>query len=319
MRNAVTKLIPLALATAGLAGALTACSTPHAPAPAALAGFPSAPQPDNPVVYRDGNTELLADGSLVLPLDGYDAYAQPTDRTLLTDALTTVESTCMQAHGAHLPAGYATMDMPKPLPPLTYYGVTTTAQARTTAYRLPGTDDTRNTTQALATTADQNAFYGNSGCAQAAHASLQLSRADNAFNTVQDLRSQALLSLIADPALKTANAAWSSCMKTAGYDYATPTGPGHDKSLLGKGLPTPPGSSLPPVSPDERTAAQTDVTCKQKTNYLQTYATLAAEHQNRLIEQNTQKLQQALHDWQTVLTTARTHAGAPHGSPTPTP
>lgn len=303
------RLIALTAVAAGVCAAMAGCSLGH-PAntsTAKLNAFPLTADAADPAVYRSGGAQLLVDGNLLLPLDGYDLYAQNSDRKLLTDALTRVESRCMQAKGAALPAGFATMYLPNPMPPIAYYGVSTTAEATTYGYRLP--DPTNATTPTADVpqhpTKDQDAFYGSSGCAQAAYRTLNLSQADAAFNVVQNLRSQALFSLLSDPRLKTANAQWSACMKTAGYTYPDPTAPGHDKSLLGKGLPVPPGAALPPVSPDERAAAESDVACKQKTRYLQTYTELAADHQDQLIAQNEQPLQQVMHEWNSVLASAR--------------
>ncbi|MBC3844508.1 hypothetical protein GXW82_43290 [Streptacidiphilus sp. 4-A2] len=222
----------------------------------------------------------------------------------------------MHGKGQALPAGWGGNYLPTVLPPLVYFGVATLADARSYGYRLPEPDPT---TTAHAPTVPQNvltAFYGtpsdtSTGCLHQAVVTLNIDQATEAYSFVQTLRLQAITQTRQDSGLKAANTAWSTCMKAAGYDYPNPLTASQDKTLLGRGLPTPPGAALPPPSPIEKHVATIDVTCKQKTDYEQTYTRILAGHQRQLIEANTAGLQHVLTEWQDVLheaaiTTART-------------
>lgn len=296
----------------GLTAVLAACGPArHKPSAApALTPLPAAQHTGNPVVYSADGAELLADGTPILPLDGYDAYAHPDDATLIADAATHVEKHCMSVKGLSLPADEGGLYLPTPAPTLAYYGVTTVAQAADTGYRLPpaapSAPDSIVEPNAMPT-ATREAFLGQSGCAGAAYNALGMRRADDAYSFIQQLRDQALTATIADPALKAADSAWSTCMTAAGYQYSDPLAPGHDRTMLGRGLPVPAGAALAPVSPYERAVAAADVACKQKTGYLRIYVRTAADRQNRLILANQTRLRTVLEEWRGVLADARGH------------
>ena len=93
-------------------------------------------------------------------------------------------------------------------------------------------------------------------------------------------------------------------MKAAGYRYPNPLAPATDRTLLGRGLPVPPGDTLAPPSPIEKKVAITDMTCKQKIGYLRSYAQATAFYQRQLISENAQRLHQVMREWGQVMRNA---------------
>ncbi|MEY9940521.1 hypothetical protein [Streptacidiphilus sp. MAP5-3] len=296
-------LIGLAVIAAG-AVALARLNQAPVPPAAQLSAFTVTPPSGVTVTYRTSGADLLSDGSMILPLDAYDAYATAGDENLVFKAATQIEQSCMHAQGLTLPTGWGGNYLPTPTPPLVYYGVSTMADAEQFGYRMPDAGSGSGTQPAVPQ-AVVNAFHG---CAGKAYTALDITAANDAGNALENLRSNTLDQVFADPRLRAANTAWSACMKQAGYTYPNPLAPQHDRSLLGRGLPVPKGATLPPPSPYEKHAAETDVTCKTRTQYLQTFTTLWATYQHQTINNNnTAQLQHILSEWTTVLQLARAH------------
>jgi hypothetical protein len=254
------------------------------------------------VVFRTATATVLADGSMILPLDHYDAYATANAEQTVFEAATKLETACMRAAGTSLPQGYGGNFLPSEIPTIAVYGVSDIAEAEHFGYRLPG--GSAGAAPAVSTKT-LSAFYGSkgssSGCAAQAAAGLDISQANEAWDLVQSLRLQTLSGTNGDPRIATANKAWSGCMTAAGYHYADPMQPTRDKSLLGRGLSVPHGALLPPPSPAEEAAAVTDVRCKQKVGYLDTFATVWAGYQEQAIRQNANGLVDALDEWHATL------------------
>ncbi|MEY9836330.1 hypothetical protein [Streptacidiphilus sp. EB103A] len=298
----VVALAAVVLGLAGCARGTTGTGTPAAAPPAATSAVAAAPS----VVFRGGGAELLSDGSMVLPLDAYDGYDGTGNEELIYRAATAVEQRCMRARGLDLPNGYGGRFLPVNPPSLVYYGVADMADAKAFGYRMP--EAAKATGTATPSSVPANvlaAFYGTGGCAHQAYDALQMSQADAAFGLVQQLRSRALTEVYSDARVTSADTRWSACMAAAGYRYTDPLAPGHDRSLLGRGLPVPAGAQLAPPSPAEKAAAETDVTCKQKTRYLQIFAEVTASHQQHLIDVDATQLQRARAQWSNVLRAAR--------------
>lgn len=252
--------------------------------------------------------QVLSDGSMILPLDRYDAYAAPGNEQLVFEAATALERRCMRAKGFELPAGYGGKYLPTAPPPMVYYGVAILADARRFGYRAPGLAGTTPPAGPAVSSGVLTAFGGDRtspGCAEQAYTALRIAEADDAYGALQRLRSEALAAVYADPRLHAADSAWSACMRRAGLDYPDPLAPGRDRTLLGRGLPIPKGATLPPPSPAEKQVATIDVGCKDVTHYLPTFAQLSASHQQLVIAHNTGLLQRALAEWATVLRQAR--------------
>ncbi|WP_042422650.1 hypothetical protein [Streptacidiphilus anmyonensis] len=287
------------------AGAVVLARLDQAPAPSAtqLSAFTVSPPAGVTVTYRADGGELLSDGSMILPLDAYDAYATASDEHAVFEAATHIEQSCMHAQGLTLPTGWGGNYLPTPAPPLIYYGVNTMTDARQFGYRMPGSASAPSAQPEV----PQTVVHAFNGCAGKAYLMLDITQANDAGSTLENLRSHTLDQVFADPRLRDANAAWSTCMKAAGYDYPNPLAPQHDRSLLGRGLPVPKGATLPPPSPYEKHAAETDVTCKAKTDYLQTFTMLWAGYQRQAITKSTAQLGHVLSDWSTVLQLARAH------------
>lgn len=266
--------------------------------------------PGATAAHRGSGFTLLSDGSMILPLDGYDAYAIGADERLVYRAATAVEQFCMRAKGVALPAGYGRRYLPAEVPSQALYGVADLRDAATYGYRIPGSDTPGSTAAGTRIPGKvPAAFYGSrngaGGCAQQAYTALHIAESQDAFEYVQSLRSQALAGVYQDSLMKAVTAQWSACMKAAGYHYPDPSAPPHDRTLLGRGLPLPEGATLPPPSPLEKKVAAIDVTCKQN-GYLRTFAQIAASRQQRLIAENARRLQQVLPQWRDVLRTGST-------------
>ncbi|TDT97434.1 hypothetical protein EDD99_5567 [Streptomyces sp. 846.5] len=254
------------------------------------------------VVYRNSGAEVLSNGSMILPLDGYNAYSDPAEERLVFEAATRVEQACMRAKGFALPTGYGGKYLPVLPPPLVFYGVASMADARQFGYRVP---DRATAATAQVSASVMAAFAGDAahpgGCAGQAYSHLAVAQAADAYATQQGLFSQALTAVRKDAGLRAADAAWSTCMKRSGLTYPDPLAPANDMTLLGRGLPTPKGAALPPPSTAEKHVAMTDVTCKDKVHYLATYADVLAAAQRRIIKENSALLHHVLAEWNDVL------------------
>jgi hypothetical protein len=307
-RNGLAALgITLALGACLLAGRLP----DDAPPPQAASTFMITSPPGTTVTYRGGGLSLLSDGLMILPLDGYDAYAEFSNEELVYRAATSVEQSCMRTQGFALPAGYGGLFLPSGNPPLAQYGVASMAEAKEYGYRLPGS--TVSSPSPAVPQKVLEAFYGtknSAGCAGRAYTTLDIAASNDAYAYVQQLRSQALADVYSDKRVIAANTAWSACMASSGYHYANPLDPARDRGLLGRGLPVPRGASIPPPSPAEKAVAVADVTCKQRVGYLATFGRVTALYQERLISANSAKLQQALREWQVVLNNADVAVGS---------
>ena len=97
-----------------------------------------------------------------------------------------------------------------------------------------------------------------------------------------------------DPAWKQADKAWSACMRTAGYHYATPRdaeiGDDRRRKELEARL------SARPQDPDapsalEKQTATADARCKQQTGYVRTVHAVDIRIQNQLIGKNRARLE----------------------------
>jgi hypothetical protein len=297
-----------ALTAVALAGGCSA-ATPDRPVPAAHPVLVAGPAPT--YALSGGQARLLSDGSVVLPLDAYDGFASPTDRTLLETATTHLEQTCMQAKGYQLPAGLSAQFIPEPLSTLSMYGVSTTQEARSFGYREPDTGDSATTTAQAdvppaVLTAFQGGGDGTGGCRAEAFQQLNFAATGAAFAFVQNLRVEALLDLGSNSHFMRVTASWSACMAGAGYHYANPLQPGRDVSLLSAGSVVPAGDQFAPEPTGaEKAAANDDVACKYRTGYLQAFTRLAAQYQEQLIKENATRLQQIRALWTTILGRAR--------------
>lgn len=261
------------------------------------------------VVFQGSGAEVLSNGQVILPLDGYDALMANANDELIGHAATAIERACMSAKGLPLPASLEGLPLPAEPPSTVFYGVASEADAEQLGYRVP--DESSDASPAPAPTVPANvseAFSGSGGCEMKAFDQLEISRVQQGFTTIQGLRAEALEEASADKRLIAANAHWSACMKTAGYDYATPQDPPSDRSLLGRGLAIPKGDTLAPPSPAEKAVAEKDMACKESVDYIPTFATVVASYQRTLIQSNNVELRQTLAMWADALSIARSAA-----------
>jgi hypothetical protein len=95
-----------------------------------------------------------------------------------------------------------------------------------------------------------------------------------------------------DPAVTSAFAAWSVCMRTNGYDKTTP------REASGFDI------DVPTVSAEEVTAAQVDVRCKEQSNLVRIWYGFEVAYQNAQIEQHLPALQRIRNEKDRTLTLA---------------
>jgi len=132
------------------------------------------------------------------------------------------------------------------------------------------------------------------GCLGEADRAIYGSNPQDRRNPVLELKSKSLQQGMKDPVWKKADKAWSSCMRTAGYHYATPRdaqiGEDRQREELEARL------SAPPQDPDapsalEKQTATADARCKQHTGYVRTVHAVDVRIQNQLIAENRARLE----------------------------
>ncbi|MEV5944197.1 hypothetical protein [Streptomyces sp. NPDC051994] len=253
--------------------------------------------PSKPVDFEGGGAVVRADGSMILPLD---TYISADDESTIVRAENALAQKCMQAKGIELPKSLALNTGPQAPAPYVLYGLIDIDSAKIYGYREPHPIKSRNDSaspDAKVTPAVEQAYFGDpkrdDGCAGQARRKLGGQNARTLFTYVQELRSQSLAATNRDGRVTAVVSKWSACMRESGYDYPNPLAPGHDRSLLGRGLPVPPGATLPPPSPAEIAAAVTDIKCKRRTNYLQTAALVSAAYEQEIIAKHASELRDA--------------------------
>lgn len=256
--------------------------------------------PSKPIDFQGGGAVIRPDGSMTLPLDFYDPA---DDETVIAQAVTALAQQCMRSKGLELPSALIGNTGPQPPAPFHLYGVIDMDSVKSHGYRDPVSStastsqskDGKKITHAVFQAYFDNPKTGQVGCLSKTYKRLGGDAEMALFMLLQDLRSEALSAAHEDSRVKSVTSNWSACMKNAGFDYPDPTAPAHDRSLLGRGLPTPPGATLPPPSAAEIAAAVADVRCKRQTQYLQTIALVSAAYQQEIILKQAQRLQDAQH------------------------
>ncbi|MFE6049133.1 hypothetical protein ACFQ6N_00065 [Kitasatospora sp. NPDC056446] len=238
-------------------GGGTATGTP----PGTAAATPNATPETTPGAAAD------APAVISLPLDPY--FLPPAEEARLHTALDRLVADCLRTAGLQAPAKTS------PQPPVLgryerRYGLTSTATARTTGYHLP---DHPLPAQIPLTPAQLNALTRPQGCQESAAQRITgttgypgdayLVRSTDQESFDQSAKAPEVVAVIA---------AWSRCMKRAGYDYTTPPQTGSWPSGQATG--------------EERTTALTDVACKQETGLVRIWNDAEAAVQRTLIRQN---------------------------------
>ncbi|MFI1165785.1 hypothetical protein ACH4UM_19760 [Streptomyces sp. NPDC020801] len=275
--------------------------------------------PSRPIDFKGGGAVIRPDGSMAFPLDAYDSA---DDEAVLARAETALGQQCMRRKGLELPASLKLDKGPEQPAPYVIFGVIDMKTVKVFGYREPSPAVAKPSATPSATpsakpstgpsaspgTAPQadgdippavaQAFFddprkGKVGCEGEARQKLRGAHPESMFMLLQRYRSEALTAAQRDSRVRRATAEWSACMKDSGFPYPNPLAPGHDRTLLGRGLPTPAGASLPPPSPAEIEVAVTDVTCKRRTQYLQTIAMVNAAYQHQIIGKQARHLREA--------------------------
>jgi hypothetical protein len=299
--------IPLRLACALVGVAVLAgCGASGPSQPLLAAPIPSAPgNPDQSVNFRGARVPVSDDASVTLPLDAFDL---PQNWQAAEKAMTALAQECMSRMGMAAPAELFLSGVPG-VAFTTLYGVVSLDSAEHNGYLTVAATGTAATAAAAASSSSKydasvtkamlgDPQRGEVGCRGEAAAQIGMQKAYDAFTFVQELRARARdAAAWHDSRVNQANSAWSACMKVAGYTYPDPTVPPHDTTRLGRGLPKPPGSALPPPSPAEKAVAVADVKCKRRVNYLQTVTLVTAAYQQFLIAQQATALHQGQEAW----------------------
>ncbi|MFJ3906301.1 hypothetical protein [Streptomyces sp. NPDC090025] len=274
-------------------------------------GTATSGDPAKPVAFTGGGAVLRPDGSMTLPLD---SYVSAPDETTIVLAENELAKQCMRAQGMELPASLLLTSGPEAPAPYVLYGLIDMDAAKVYGYREPSPPHRSKGGTAAAPAkvapAVVRAYFGDpkkpgGGCEGDARKKLGGPNPTTLLMHVQELRSVSLGATYQDSRVKAAVSRWSVCMKRAGYDYADPLAPGHDRTLLGRGLPVPPGATLPPPSPAEISAAVTDITCKRRTGYLQTVVLVSAAYERELIEERARPLRAAQDEQKRKLRSAK--------------
>jgi hypothetical protein len=267
-----------------------------APAPSRAAA-PALPSVSPPPV---GATPVVTDpAALTLPIQSY----MPTDAelVLLARAQATLEERCMAAAGYHYvsPApATAPTDAVSGMTDLRY-GIHDAASARTDGYLPPSRNAAQDAAKGAAiraanqapprlSAAEQHALYGTAPGASPStgrsagpvRAGGCIGQSQNALtggapviaDLSQKVNNESYALSLHDPRVEKAFAAWSSCMGTAGYLYATPNDAVNHQSFSRSGP-----SAL------QKATAVADVRCKQAHNVIGVWYAVDVAYQRSLI------------------------------------
>ena len=100
---------------------------------------------------------------------------------------------------------------------------------------------------------------------------------------IDTLQGNAFAQAAQDERLRPVTEGWSRCMKDQGYDYATPSDANNDPRWI-----------EPSGVEESKRVAVADVRCKWSSGYIDTYVGLVAAYEQRLVEKNAERLQDAL-------------------------
>ncbi|MEV0412592.1 hypothetical protein AB0I68_17735 [Streptomyces sp. NPDC050448] len=302
------------------------------PLPGGSGAGGSGGDPAKPVDFQGGGAVIRPDGSMTFPLDAYDSAEDEAvlaraetalgEECMRTKGLELPASLRMES-GPAQPAPYVlfgVIDMEtvkvsgyrEPSPPGAPADSRAAPSASPSASPAPSpaagapagpgagagagnspAQDSGEIAPAVAEAFFDDPRKGKVGCEGQARAKVHGQDPQTLFTLLQDYRSEALAAAQGDSRVRAATARWSGCMKDAGFNYPDPLAPGHDRTLLGRGLPTPAGATLPPPSPAEIEVAVADITCKRRTQYLQTVALADAAYQQQIIGKQGQRLRAA--------------------------
>ncbi|MGP4027407.1 hypothetical protein [Actinomadura sp. 3N407] len=125
--------------------------------------------------------------------------------------------------------------------------------------------------------AEHSALFGAGGCVEKADSVLWKGVRKRDVSLLFGLESKAVDNSAKDPAVASATAAWSRCMKRSNFTYRTPQAAVQDRRW---------NLNSPEISRGERTVAIADVRCKEETNLIATRAAAEKRIQTEMIRQH---------------------------------
>lgn len=248
-----------------------------------------------------GDVPKIAKSSEIpgLPMDGYTL----TKEQFITfmSAQRIAARTCMARFGFDYKALDSTID-PAKAPPLqpekvSYFGLIDTERAAQYGYQSPDVPPGQNKREgggAPASEAEQAVYTGKSanqkvggatvpegGCARESGSAVQAGAVgDVNILTTGNERIDAHERALTDDRMKKVIEQWSACMKTSGYDYASPDDAVNDKKWQYTGA----------RNQDELATAKADVACKHSTNVVGMWWALTAAYEKRYVEKSAEHL-----------------------------
>lgn len=280
----------IGLAAAALAGVLTGCATPAQPAP-------SGPQLElvaaEQVRVDPARIAKVADSAaLTLPADRYLWTEPETERVRRADE--TLQARCLARFGLALPSTAALPNLAPESPTARRYGLTSTAEAARTGYRLPAALAASSRPQPSLAQPDPDVLavlqgstgevdgkpVPDGGCQAEAERRLGAGTQVGIADLAQDLNGKSWELAKAHPLVTQAFAKWSKCMEKAGFAYPDPMAAMNDDRFTGA-----------PTAVEIATAEQ-DVACKRANNTAGVWYSVEVEVQRVLIDHNKPALEE---------------------------
>ncbi|MGW2378354.1 hypothetical protein [Kitasatospora sp. NPDC001683] len=269
MSAGTTALVLTALGAllAGCSGSGHPAAAPKpAAAAATLADIPATPSADVPSAAP---TDL---GALRLPIEQY--VLTPADNALLNQASWVLAGDCIQHHGVTFRTPTALTHQRSGSEVPRRYGPADPAAAAQYGYHkapVPDQDKVPTDDMASLSQADRVTVHG---CLADAQKQLSGDAAYGSSRIGEQINSRSYVKATADDRVTAAFAAWSGCMKTAGYGYASPIDAYND----------PHWGASPTADQQEIATAQADITCKRQTNLIGIWYAVDAAYQQQQIQ-----------------------------------
>ena len=290
------RALAVAALTVAAAMAVAACSstTPPVSAPES----PAANQLASIVVARPAVAtipKLSSTDGLRLPIEAYRPTAAQQD--VVDDAVEKLIVPCMAGYGlTYVPT---TSNLPEVHETTREYGVGDLATAQKYGYHSATqtfTDKSKPTSAATQSAGELLVLTGSPTGDRSAPGTKEIyhgkavpaggcsGQAQRAVTGVDDIDPTSVTDLVlvemwkqsqTDSRVVAAIAAWSACMKQAGYTYASPLDPAADPAFSG------PTTSMPEI-----TTAVADMRCKQSTNLIGIWFTVESAYENAAIAQH---------------------------------
>ncbi|MEV5505595.1 hypothetical protein [Streptomyces orinoci] len=264
-----------ALLVTALGALLAGCSgSGHpaaAPNPAAaaptLADIPATP---SAAVPSTAPSDL---STLRLPVEQY--ILTPADNAQLNQATWVLAGDCIQQHGVTFPTPAPLTHQRSGSEVPRRYGPADPAVAAKDGYHNPAVteQDKMPPTDSMASLSAADRATVNR-CRAIAQKQLSGDAAYGSSSIGEQINSRSYIKATADDRVTAAFAAWSGCMKTAGYAYASPIDAYND----------PHWSASPTAEQQEIATAQADITCKRRTNLIGIWYAVDAAYQQQQIE-----------------------------------